>query len=79
MWTERADPGDAQLCSGHVLPLRNVGQGIDDGKVVPHRLTTNGESPIALDISYGILRLLGTEEDDGGNHPLHDNLVSLTQ
>jgi hypothetical protein len=42
--TQRADPGDAQLCSGHVLSLRDGGQGIDDGKVVPHGLTTNGES-----------------------------------
>lgn len=38
VWTERGDPGDAQLGSGHVLFLRNVGQGVDDSKVVPHRL-----------------------------------------
>lgn len=47
MRTERADPGNTQLGSGHVLPLRNVGQGSDDGKVVLHRLRIkmkNGES-----------------------------------
>lgn len=43
MRTERTDPGDAQLCSGHVLFLRNVGQGVDDSKIVLHRLIAQGE------------------------------------
>ena len=38
MRTQRTDPGDAQLCSGRALSLRDVGQGIDDGKVVLHGL-----------------------------------------
>lgn len=71
---ERADPGNAQLCRGRVLCLGNFGQGIDDGKVVPHGLETEGKFQ-ALDIAQRHLHLLETEEDGGGNLPLHDKLV----